>query len=68
MAATGKKHHSSNLISRLRDLVEDEEGQGIVEYSLIILLSSVAVVSALGLFGSSLADRFDTIANVVTSL
>ena len=31
-----------------------EEGQGLVEYSLIILMVALAVVAALGVFGGSL--------------
>ncbi|HUS59409.1 MAG TPA: Flp family type IVb pilin [Planctomycetota bacterium] len=46
----------------------EEDGQGIVEYALILVLSSVALVTALGMFGSTLAERFDEIVNVVSSL
>ena len=49
-------------------LLKDEEGQGIAEYALIILLSSIAVVTALGMFGDNLSDRFDEIVRVVASL
>jgi len=45
-----------------------QKGQGIVEYCLIIVLASVALVSALGVFGSALADEFDSIVDVVISL
>ena len=45
-----------------------ESGQGITEYGLIILLAGIALVTALGLFGSSLAERFDDIVTVVVSL
>jgi len=49
-------------------LLRDEEGQGIAEYGLIILLSSIAVVTALGMFGSNLSERFDEIVRVVAGL
>ncbi len=45
-----------------------EKGQGIVEYALILLLASVALVTALGAFGTALADQFDQIVGVVVSL
>jgi len=45
-----------------------QDGQGIVEYALILILSSVALVAALGMFGSELANRFDGIVDVVASL
>ena len=44
------------------------KGQGIVEYCLILVLASVALVAALGVFGSALTLQFDNIINVVTSL
>ncbi|HUW32997.1 MAG TPA: Flp family type IVb pilin [Planctomycetota bacterium] len=45
-----------------------QNGQGITEYCLIIVLASIALVTALGVFGSSLADEFDAIVGVVVSL
>jgi pilus assembly protein Flp/PilA len=38
-----------------------EDGQGLVEYALIILLIAVAVVAALGVFGVGLNSLFSTI-------
>ncbi|HCA41260.1 MAG TPA: Flp family type IVb pilin [Aminobacterium sp.] len=37
------------MLERLRNLVWDEEGQGLVEYALIIALISVAVLVGIGL-------------------
>ena len=51
-----------------RRTAREEDGQGIVEYALILILSSVALVAALGMFGSSLSDKFDEIVDVVVSL
>ena len=52
----------------LTRIIRDDDGQGIAEYGLIILLSSIAVVTALGVFGSTLSERFDQIVDVVASL
>ena len=39
-----------------------EEGQGLVEYALIILLAAVVVVAGLTLFGSALSSMFASVA------
>lgn len=41
----------------------DEEGQGLVEYSLILVLVAVAVVAGLTMFGGTLNSVFSMIAN-----
>lgn len=46
------------MIEKLRNLVWDEEGQGMVEYGLIIALVSLAVVLILGTLGGSLKTLF----------
>ena len=40
---------------------KDEQGQGMVEYGLIIVLVSIAAFAALGLLGGQLVTVFDTI-------
>lgn len=42
----------------LRKLWSDEEGQGMVEYGLIIALVSIAVIIALTLVGTNLNSLF----------
>lgn len=44
-----------NLIKRL---IRDEEGQGMVEYGLIIALVAVVVIAALTLLGTDIAAVF----------
>jgi len=39
-----------------------EDGQGLVEYALIIVLIAVVVVTALGVFGVTLSSTFSMIA------
>lgn len=45
--------------------LQREEGQGLAEYALIIVLVAIAVVTALGLVGDEISNTFD---NIVTSL
>ena len=52
----------------LARLVRDEDGQTIVEYGLVLFLSSIAVVTALGAFGAALAEELDGIVDVLASL
>ena len=40
---------------------EDEEGQGLIEYALIILLVAIAVVATLTILGDTVATTFNTI-------
>jgi pilus assembly protein Flp/PilA len=44
-----------------------EEGQGLVEYALIILLVSVALVGALTMFGGDLSGIYSKIAAKVAN-
>ena len=43
------------------NLQENEEGQGLVEYALIIVLVSIAAIVALTALGGSISDVFDVI-------
>lgn len=45
----------------MRRLFEEEEGQGMVEYALIIALIAVVVVLALGPLGEAIAQKFEDI-------
>ncbi len=40
------------------NLLQAEEGQGLVEYSLILLLVSIAAVATVTLFGTALSAAF----------
>jgi pilus assembly protein Flp/PilA len=54
----------SNLISLvLANLpVENEEGQGMAEYGLILALIAIVVIAALTLIGGNLTGKFNEIA------
>jgi len=45
-----------------------EEGQGLVEYALILLFVAVAIVGALGAFGTGLVAEYSSLASTVASL
>lgn len=49
----------------LNNLLKREEGQGLVEYALIIFLVAIAVITALTLLGTQVSTIFG---NITTSL
>ncbi len=51
---------------RLRNWLADEEGQGMVEYGLIIALVAIAVILVLTTLGTTLTNTFSNIASAVT--
>jgi pilus assembly protein Flp/PilA len=46
------------MVNKLKQLVMEEEGQGMTEYGLIIGLIALAAIVGLGLFGTELNDMF----------
>ncbi len=50
------------LVKSYLPTVKREEGQGMVEYALIIALIAIVVVAALPAVGDAIAAMFDTIA------
>ncbi len=46
--------------------LSDEEGQGLVEYALIIVLVSIAAVIALTALGTTISGVFDAIVGELT--
>ncbi|MGQ9742741.1 Flp family type IVb pilin [Chloroflexus sp.] len=51
----------------LRSFFAKEEGQGLVEYALILVLIAVVVIGALTLLGQNINDLFNTLANTIKS-
>ncbi|MGQ9773696.1 Flp family type IVb pilin [Chloroflexus sp.] len=49
----------------LRSFFAKEEGQGLVEYALILVLIAVVVIGALTLLGQNINDLFNTLANTI---
>lgn len=48
-------------------LVENNKGQGLVEYALILMLIAMVVIVALQLFGVKLSNTYENINSGVTS-
>ena len=54
------------MISRMYMKLMDEEGQGLVEYALIILLVAIAVVGLLTALGTDIGSTFSTISSALS--
>lgn len=50
-----------NLCFRLRSALRSEDGQGLVEYALILVLVAVAVIVVLSTMGTQIAGVFSRI-------
>lgn len=51
------------LMLKAKSLMEREEGQGMVEYALILFLVSVVAIGALTAIGISVKEVLQTVAN-----
>ncbi len=51
------------MLTRFLAKMRDEEGQGLVEYALIIFLVSIACIAMLTLLGTTVGGVFTTITN-----
>lgn len=51
----------TRLTTTLVNAMEREEGQGLVEYALLLLLIAVAAVGTLTIFGTSVSAMFTTV-------
>jgi len=51
---------SSDLLRRydMNSFLTDESGQGLVEYALILALTTLVIISGLSLFGGEVRDLF----------
>lgn len=49
----------------LRSFFAKEEGQGLVEYALILVLIAVVVIGALTLLGQNISDLFNQLAGTI---
>ena len=54
------------MLALMKKLVSEEEGQGLVEYALIIALIALVVIGALQATGSSISGLFDSIKNALS--
>jgi pilus assembly protein Flp/PilA len=54
------------MLNLLRRLWKDEEGQGMVEYGLIIALVAIFLITALGVLSGGVEDVFNFIGGELT--
>ncbi len=50
------------MLQRLISLLKDDEGQGLAEYALILVLIAVVVIGALTILGGNIQEVFNSIA------
>lgn len=51
------------MLELVKNLFVDEEGQGLVEYALILVLIAIVVIAALTIVGDKSKNTFETIGN-----
>ncbi|RPF55844.1 Flp family type IVb pilin [Aquisalibacillus elongatus] len=56
------------MLERFKALVVEEEGQGMVEYGLIIGLISVVVITVLATMGGELKTMFTTVKDELVNI
>jgi pilus assembly protein Flp/PilA len=54
-----------NLIKKVKGFIVNEEGQGLVEYALIIALVAIVVILALTLLGNRVSNAYTNIAGAL---
>jgi pilus assembly protein Flp/PilA len=60
-----RKKMLTKFFVKLQNKMQDEAGQGLVEYALIIVLVSIACIVTLGLLGTNISNVFS---NITTKL
>jgi len=51
------------VVTSLRTAVSDEEGQGLTEYGLILVLIAIVVILMLGVLGGKVSNQYSNISN-----
>jgi pilus assembly protein Flp/PilA len=52
-----------HYVNKVKALLHREEGQGLVEYALILVLISIVAIGALAAIGTGVTDVLQTVAN-----
>lgn len=55
-----------NMRNRIISVLKNKEGQGMVEYALIIGLVAIVVIAVLVLLGPAIAAKFQSIVDTLT--
>ena len=53
------------MLERMKGLLRDEEGQGMVEYGLLVGLISIAAIAAIMLIGPKLVTMFTAVSSAL---
>ena len=56
-----------NIMRDVKNFLMDEDGQGMVEYGLIIGLIALAVIGALAVLGPKISDMFQNASDQLTT-
>jgi pilus assembly protein Flp/PilA len=54
-----------NLVKRIKGLVVNEEGQGLVEYALIIALVAIVILVAISILGRKVSNTYQNISGAL---
>lgn len=55
------------MVQRVRNILNDERGQGMAEYGLIIALIAVVCIVAITFLGGQLKDKFEFVGKEIES-
>ena len=50
-----------NLVKRVRGFIVNEEGQGLVEYALIIALVAIVILAAISILGRKVSNTYTNV-------
>ncbi len=56
-----------NLVKKMRGFMQNEEGQGLVEYALIIALVALLVIVALKFLGGTVGNTYNNVGAHLTT-
>lgn len=54
------------MLKKIKDFVLNEQGQGMVEYALIMTFVALAIVLALSIFGLGVKNMYTNVNNQIT--
>jgi len=56
------------LMKKVKGFMKNEEGQGLVEYALILALVALLVIVALRFLGNTVANTYNNIGNAMSTM